>query len=48
MHRTCDLVATTAPPVRRILELPPQAVSDREPGVYQFDFGQNMTGARRG
>ena len=47
MHRTCNLVATTAPPVRRILELPPQAVSEREPGVYQFDFGQNMTGRAR-
>jgi alpha-L-rhamnosidase len=46
-HQPCAIVATTAPPVRRILELAPQTVREREPGVYQFDFGQNLTGRAR-
>jgi alpha-L-rhamnosidase len=42
-----QVVATTAPPVRRILEIPPRTVTRRADGVFQFDFGQNMVGRLR-
>jgi alpha-L-rhamnosidase len=42
-----QLVATTAPPVRRVLELRPDRVVERPGRVYQFDLGQNMVGRVR-
>jgi alpha-L-rhamnosidase len=41
------VVATTAPPVRRIEELRPRSVTARPGGATQFDFGQNMVGRVR-
>ncbi len=43
----CDaklLAAAPGPPVRRIMEIRPVAVTEPKPGVFIFDLGQNMVG----
>jgi alpha-L-rhamnosidase len=42
-----ETVATSAPPVRRIMELTPKVLVEREKGVHRFDFGQNIVGRVR-
>lgn len=44
---TTELEATIAPPVRPIVQLRPTSVRERAPGIFQFDFGQNMVGWTR-
>lgn len=34
-------------PVRAAMELPPQSLTEPQPGVYVFDMGQNMVGVAR-
>lgn len=41
------LVAAPDGPVRKMLELKPQAISEPQPGHYVFDLGQNMVGWAR-
>lgn len=41
------VMSRLSPPVRRIEELKPVAREEREPGVFVFDFGQNMVGWTR-
>jgi alpha-L-rhamnosidase len=38
------LVAPPGPPVRRLAELPARTITEREPGHYVVDMGQNMVG----
>ena len=38
------LVWQQCQPVRKIRELPPQSVKEVKPGVYVFDYGQEITG----
>lgn len=42
--RTAILVAPSAPPVRRLAELPPASTTRPRPGTVVLDFGQNMNG----
>jgi alpha-L-rhamnosidase len=42
-----QIVGTTAPPVRRVLELKPTSLTKRADEVCQFDLGQNMVGRVR-
>lgn len=42
-----QLKAHPGPPVRRVMELPAQNVTEPEPGVFVFDLGQNMVGWAR-
>jgi alpha-L-rhamnosidase len=46
-HFRRSLVATIAPPVRPILEIATQTVTQRGAGTYQFDLGQNVVGWAR-
>jgi alpha-L-rhamnosidase len=46
-ERRVQLVATTAPPVRRTAEIRPISVRRRGEGVYQFDLGRNIAGRAR-
>jgi alpha-L-rhamnosidase len=39
-----QLVARDAPPVRIVGEFTPKSVTNPQPGVYVFDFGQNFAG----
>jgi len=41
------LVASTAPPIRVVGELPARSVREVQPGVFVFDFGQNFAGVVR-
>lgn len=41
------LTAQADPPVRKIMELRPKRMLEPKPGVYVFDFGQNMVGWQR-
>jgi alpha-L-rhamnosidase len=40
----CALVAQTSPPIRITETLKPVSISRLRPGVYRFDFGQNLSG----
>jgi alpha-L-rhamnosidase len=42
-----QLVAQVGPPIRITEELPAVAVTEPQPGVYVFDFGQNAAGRAR-
>lgn len=42
-----ELQEQTMPPMRRVEELPPAAVSKVRPGLYVVDFGQNFAGWTR-
>jgi len=44
---SAQLVAQVDPPVRVERELQPVRVTEREPGTYIFDLGQNMVGSVR-
>ena len=41
---TCELVATDAPPVRRVMELKPKTIIATPSGKKVLDFGQNLVG----
>ncbi|MCC7491700.1 MAG: family 78 glycoside hydrolase catalytic domain [Fimbriimonadaceae bacterium] len=41
------LVAQPNEPIRPILELPPVALTEPQPGVHVYDFGQNLVGRAR-
>jgi alpha-L-rhamnosidase len=43
-QKPARLAAYTAPPIRVTEELPAKKVTERKPGVYIFDFGQNFAG----
>ena len=40
----CRLQAQPDDPVRRLLELPVRSLTEKHPGVYVVDFGQNLVG----
>jgi alpha-L-rhamnosidase len=42
-----ELRSQTMPPIRATAELPARTLSNPEPGVFVFDFGQNFAGVAR-
>lgn len=44
---SAELTARLSPPVRRIQEVKPVSVKELRPGVFVYDFGQNLVGWAR-